>query len=259
MNKPILPVLIGLVSIRTVFASLIISLVVLSPTRLRAQNTFGVTGTDRMLTSPDGWRVPAGGVTYDRSLTPWLSVGAEGTFAGRNSGDEFSLVLVTGDWMRRTQVTGAVNVSAYPVRLSLLGARHRLGVSTGPSLRWKRENFHVAGWPGTFKEGSTQLEDIREASARWDARGEEYGVIAFQHGGGSDPRYPGIVVEPGWVYSLTRSKEGVDVGWAAGLAYEAEVGRIVVGARAGYTRYRDQQMITGSHALDRSIRVGYRF
>ncbi len=206
-----------------------------------------------------------GGLAYDRDLAPWLALSADVQLVRTAETDPITLlVLSSADWHERTQAAAGVNALAFPIRFGALGAAHRFGLSVGAAARWKDERFHVAGFNGTFPADTPQprLDMLTQMITEWEARGPDYEAVVFDHPGGGAERYPGVsptVFAPGLAVAFTQRHRATDYGLSAGLAYELRHGRTVVGARAAYRRYRDQRLIIGSHALDLSLRVGYRF
>lgn len=228
----------------------------------RAQNnSVYVYGLQSRLTALG--HVPRGaGVGYAWSVSRWMAIEANAQVGVSRNHDPVSLIVVDARYNDRTQVSGSLNATAYPIRFDVVGLSNQFGIATGPVVRWKKENFAVAGFPSTISEEEPRFEDAARVAAEWDARGDDYYVIYFYYPGGDSDDYPVLPdgwTDPGYVYGLMQRNTGVDVGWSAGLAYDVSRGRTNVGARADYRRFLDQGPIIGSHTLDLSVRVGYRF
>ena len=203
------------------------------------------------------------GLGLERALGPWLSVAADVQAVRSANTDPFALIAVDFRWHDRTQTVAHAALVARPVRFEVGSATNEIKVLVGPALRWKDERVLVAGWPGTHDEGDAQYVSARAASAEWRARGGGYEVVTFYHDGsapsGDLADLPASVYDPGYVFALVYSSAGFDVGVSGGLGYDVSVGRASVGARAVYRRYAGQEMLTGSHSYDPSLRAGYRF
>lgn len=244
--------------------TLAIALGASSPLAAQVNSLTGSAGTSR-LSSPDGFGLPAVGVGYERALAPWLGLSVEAGLARRADTDPVGLILTgSDDWYDRTQAVGTLALVAYPVRFDAFGLRHRAGALAGPAARYKDERFHYAGFVGTLAPGSPPLTSgtVDRLNAEWRARGPGHDVVQFEYAGGVPERYEGALpewFEPGLVNALVLRNREWDTGLAVGLAYEASRGRTIGGVRAQYRRYQDQRMVTGSHTLDLTVRVGYRF
>lgn len=222
--------------------------------------TLSVTGLQRALTS-GGHVAHGGGLTVTQDLTGWLALTADLRAARSVDRDPVSLILVDSRWHERTQAEAGIGLLVAPVRVQALGAEHRLGVATGPAVRWKDESHLVAGFtvPINDRTPDWRRQQVAELTAAWEANGDAYRVEIVEYDGSRSPNYPRVAdIEAGTGYGLVLDSDGVDLGWSAGLDYETRRGRLSLGARAAYTRYRDQRRIVGSHALDLSLRVGVR-
>ena len=210
-----------------------------------------------------GHVVRGGAVGYVRDVTPWLTAEANAQAGISRNNDPVSLIVVDFAYNDRTQLSADLRATLFPLRLNTFGASNRFGVSLGPVVRWKRETLHVAGFPSTITADQTfRLNSVARAAAEWDALGPNFSVVSFYHPGGGSPDYPNLPdgwTDPGQVYALMFTTQGVDVGLLGGLAYDVARGRFTVGGRADYRRFRDQRAVSGSHSLDFSVRTGYRF
>lgn len=233
---------------------LFLTFLLICPVVEAQSNTVSAFGGGSILTGgPDGGYLL--GTAYERSFNSWLGLEVEAQLTrGRNTNE---LALLNLDYYELTHATAAINVLAMPVRFRAFGAEHRLGLAGGPALRYKDEQLDNA----MISDGVFDLLEEGEREripTEWEELGERWRAVWVEWEG--DPRSPEAWLrESGTHLVLTFPNTGFDIGLAAGLAYELRIERTVIGARALYRRYRDQKMLTGSHALDVSLRVGYRF
>lgn len=175
---------------------------------------------------------------------------------GDNS-EEHNLLNLRRNWYRMTHVTGGVNIIVMPLRFRALGVEHRGGVVSGLSFRYKTEDLQKSMFSAGFLDLLAEGEGERIAS-EWEAVAEGFRAWWVYYEG--NPNAPEAWLrEPGTHLALTFPNTGYDIGLTGGLSYELSLDRTEIGARAMYRRYRDQKILTGSHALDVSLRVGYRF
>ena len=239
-----------------------VSLFLIFTTTVCAQNNNIYTYAFKSNQTHLGHIVWGGALGYSHDVTRWLSVEANGQVGISRNHDPVSLIIVDNAYNDRTHLTLDANATAYPIRFKALGLSNRFGISFGPTLRWKKETVSVAGFPGTLSDGDVRLRYTADVAASWDALGPNTSVIYFYYPGGTSPNYPDIpadVTDPGFVYGLMLSNQGFDPGLSAGLAYDVSRDRTTLGLRTAYRRFYHQRALTGSHSLDFSIRVGYRF
>lgn len=108
------------------------------------RTTLSAVAIRRALTS--GGHVGAGaGLSVAYNATSWGGISATVLGFRSKDVDPISLLVVDSRWHDRTQLSLDFDIVLYPVRTRALGVRHRFGLATGPSLRWRDERHLVAG------------------------------------------------------------------------------------------------------------------
>lgn len=206
---------------------------------LAQRHTVAVQGGPAFFTTvgPNGQQVA---VVAERDLGRGLRLEVAGRYFGRDERSTEGLLDFT--WGQRTHVqAGASLVALYSYR-DVTGLVHRLGGSVGVQARHAVEHWQQAL---VFVLEDPVLGPERLAA---DRRREGAMPVIVDVG---DPR--------GRYVATTLRAEDTRPGVRAGLRYEVEIRRVIVGLEAAYVRYGQPRVGLEAHTADVALRAGYRF